>query len=106
MRRCRLLLERGSFLTSPPRRNLWRLSFVWLLRCVLTLAKCVDRYIATQIHSQDGSAESSIDEDQVMYAPDDRLEAVVERMFERCLEDKEYKQVSAFMIGTYGRPLE
>jgi hypothetical protein len=28
-----------------------------------------------------------------MYEQDDRLEAVVERMFERCIEDKEFKQV-------------
>ena len=27
---------------------------------------------------------------------DERLEAVVERMFERCIEDKEYEQVRSF----------
>jgi 26S proteasome regulatory subunit N2 len=72
--------------------------FVETIICIsivvlLMVAKCVDRYIATQIHSQDGPAKTSKGEEEVVYTPDDRLEAVVERMFERCIEEKEYKQV-------------
>lgn len=69
---------------------------------LLMIAKCVDRYIATQIHSQDGPAKTSKGEEEVVYTRDDRLEAVVERMFERCIEEKEYKQVRLIIIGTHG----
>ena len=55
----------------------------------------MDRYIASQIQAQDGAA-SSKDNDQAMLQYDERLEAVVERMFERCIEDKEYEQACSF----------
>ena len=60
------------------------------------LAYCVDRYIASQIQAIDGPSVSSKTKDHEMLQQDDRLEAVVERMFERCIEDKEYKQVRPF----------
>jgi 26S proteasome subunit RPN2, N-terminal domain len=60
---------------------------------VLILAKCVDRYIAQQIHRHDGSAASRKNDDEAMREHDDRLEAVVNRMFQRCIEEKEYTQV-------------
>lgn len=63
------------------------------------LAYCVDRYIASQIQAQEGHAVSSKDKDQEMLQYDERLEAVVERMFERCIEDKQYEQVCSFMMG-------
>jgi len=53
----------------------------------------VDRYIASQVQTQDGLVASSKDRDQEMLQYDDRLEAVVERMFERCIDDKQYEQV-------------
>lgn len=62
-------------------------------RCLTFTAYCVDRYIASQIQSQDGSMVSLKGKGQEMLEHDDRLEAVVERMFDRCVEEKEYKQV-------------
>jgi len=74
---------------------LWRQLFVCVLAAGIAdfLANCVDRYIALQIQAQDGFAASSKDKDQDMLQYDERLEAVVERMFERCIEDKQYEQV-------------
>jgi 26S proteasome regulatory subunit N2 len=59
-------------------------------------AYCVDRYIASQIQAQDGPAVSLKGKGQEMLRRDDRLEVVVERMFDRCIEEKEYKQVCPF----------
>jgi len=56
----------------------------------------VDRYIASQIQAQDGPSATSKGKNQDMLQHDERLEAVVNRMFERCIEEKEYKQVFAF----------
>jgi len=66
----------------------------------------VDRYIASQIQAQDGLVASSKDKDQEMLQYDERLEAVVERMFERCIEDKQYEQVCSFFNWVDNRPLE
>jgi len=60
----------------------------------LITAKCVDRYIAQQIHVHDGSAASGKNDDEAKLEDDDRLEAVVNRMFQRCIEEKEYTQVT------------
>jgi hypothetical protein len=59
-------------------------------------AYCVDRYVASQIQAQDGPMAPLKGKDQEMLQHDDRLEAVVERMFDRCIEEKEYKQVHSF----------
>jgi len=66
-------------------------------------AKCVDRYIATQIHAQDGPSSHFKDGDEVMLEHDERLEAVVERMFEWCIEEKEFSQVHLSLAHFDGR---
>ena len=62
------------------------------------VAYCVDRYIASQIQRHDGPSVSSKYEDHEMIEKDDRLEAIVDRMFERCIEDKQYEQVCYFVM--------
>jgi hypothetical protein len=52
----------------------------------------VDQYIAIQTPLQAELSPKSKDTDVVMHDKDPRLEAVVERMFDRCIKDKEYKQ--------------
>jgi len=47
-------------------------------------AKCIDRYIAQRVAHFEGSATEPIDS---------RLEEISRRMFDRCFEDKEFKQV-------------
>ena len=59
----------------------------------LIIAKCVDRYIEQQIQTHDAITSSETDQDQSMLQHDERLEAVVNRMFQRCIEDREYTQV-------------
>jgi len=78
-----------------------------LLRLILIEAHCVDQYIATQTHTQDDLPPRLKDADIVMHDKDPRLEDVVERMFDRCIKDKEYKQVhtvfrSRLIVGTRG----
>lgn len=57
----------------------------------------MDQYIATQTHTQDDLAPKLKDADVMMQDKDPRLEAVVERMFDRCIKDKEYKQVRSVL---------
>ena len=63
---------------------------------MLIEAHCVDQYIATQTHAQHNRAPKFRDADVAMHDKDPRLEAVVERMFDRCIKDKEYKQVCSY----------
>jgi 26S proteasome regulatory subunit N2 len=60
----------------------------------------VDQYIATQTPLHDELAPKSKDTDVVMHDKDPRLEAVVERMFDRCIKDQEYKQASSKLEST------
>jgi len=48
------------------------------------LAKCIDRYIKLRVEQFEGVATGPIDS---------RLESIARRMFKRCFEDGEYKQV-------------
>jgi hypothetical protein len=96
MKHCHLLLEQGNYSIFQRRRNLLRLLFVIpILNYNLFLAYCVDRYIASQVQTQDGLFQSK-DKDQELHRYDERLASVVERMFERCIAEKEYKQVFYF----------
>ena len=65
--------------------------------CDANVAKCVDRYIAVQ-NQLEGDSEDhpSLDMEGPVYEDDHRLTAVVDRMFDRCIEDREYKQVSLY----------
>jgi len=65
---------------------------------MLIPAKCVDRYIEQQTYTQDHLSSSDTEGDQPMVEHDERLEAVVNRMFQRCLEDKEYTQALGVAI--------
>jgi len=47
-------------------------------------AKCIDRYIKLRVEQFEGVATGPIDS---------RLESIARRMFKRCFEDGEYKQV-------------
>ena len=49
-------------------------------------AKCIDHYTRLRVEN----AELSEEEQKPI---DSRLEAVVDRMFQRCFEDKQFKQV-------------
>jgi len=50
------------------------------------IAKCIDDYIAQRSKQEDAKG------DDMKEAIDTRLEAIVERMFDRCFVDQEYKQ--------------
>jgi len=76
--------------------------FVETIICVppplplLTSAKCVDKYIEVQTQVNDST--SIVSGDQQIPQFDARLERVVDRMFDRCIEDKDYKQVCVLLI--------
>jgi len=48
-------------------------------------AKCIDQYVKLRVANADGN-----DEPVPM---DSRLEGVVEKMFDRCIKDHQYRQV-------------
>lgn len=56
---------------------------------------CVDQYINSQIQAHDGVSADPHKGDQDMLQDDSRMEEVVNRMFARCLEEKNYKHVSS-----------
>lgn len=58
------------------------------------ISKCIDDYISKRVHN----AEARSDEEKVSIDP--KLEAVVNRMFERCLRDGEYTQAIGIAIET------
>lgn len=49
-------------------------------------AKCIDFYTKQRVRNIDGSHEQKKEIDP-------RLEAIVNRMFQRCFDDRQYKQV-------------
>ncbi len=53
---------------------------------MFSLAHCIDKYTKLQVEKfqSDGAAHIQIDQ---------RLEDIVNRMFQRCFDDKKYKQV-------------
>ena len=54
-----------------------------LTKFIGTLAKCIDKYISLRVKGyEDGNVQI-----------DSRLQDVVERMFKRCYDDGEFKQV-------------
>lgn len=59
--------------------------FMILTRHTLQLAKCIDKYISLRIQEQEDSQNAE--------PVDPRLKDVVEKMFDRCYQDSEYKQV-------------
>ena len=54
---------------------------------VVFTAKCIDQYVKLRVANADGN-----DEPVPM---DSRLEGVVEKMFDRCIRDHQYKQVQS-----------
>lgn len=59
------------------------------------LAKCIDLYIKLSVHNATASTED-------MKEISKNLEAVVNRMFQRCFDDRQFKQVmlyTAFCVG-------
>ena len=69
---------------------LWPLHFDLLN---FSTAKCIDHYTALRVKK----FEKGLDEGEVI---DPRLEAVVERMFERCLEQSHFKQAAGIAFET------
>uniref|UniRef100_A0A8C4WXA0 26S proteasome non-ATPase regulatory subunit 1 n=1 Tax=Eptatretus burgeri TaxID=7764 RepID=A0A8C4WXA0_EPTBU len=59
-----------------------------------TIAKCIDHYTKLRV----GNAEVTRDEDQRPIDP--RLEAIVDRMFQRCFDDRKYKQAVGIALET------
>lgn len=51
-------------------------------------AKCIDFYTKQRVRNIDGSHEQKKEIDP-------RLEAIVNRMFQRCFDDRQYKQVKS-----------
>lgn len=56
------------------------------------LAKCIDYYTQQRIALADGSSEAK--------PIDPRLEAIVNRMFQRCLDDGQYRQAMGLALET------
>lgn len=61
---------------------------------MLFLAKCIDYYTQQRIAGIDGSASTS------SKLIDPRLEAIVNRMFQRCLDDGQYRQALGLALET------
>ncbi len=55
-----------------------------------SLAKCIDKYISLKTQQ--------IEEPKKQIVMDARLEEVVQRMFQRCLKDKEFHQVKKKLV--------
>lgn len=65
------------------------------------IAHCVELYITSQQHLFDLRDEDNPNNPQaVEFATkqDERLARVVEKMFQRCIDDKEYTQVTIFVV--------
>lgn len=60
---------------------------------VFVSAKCIDQYVKLRVANADGN-----DEPVPM---DSRLEGVVEKMFDRCIKDHQYKQVPLLTHALY-----
>lgn len=58
------------------------------------IAKCIDQYTKLRVHNADVSEEAD------MKQIDPRLETVVNRMFNRCIDDKQYKQAVGIALET------
>ncbi|CAL1544748.1 unnamed protein product [Lymnaea stagnalis] len=58
------------------------------------IAKCIDFYTKMRVHNADASNEA--DKKEI----DPRLETVVNRMFQRCLDDKQFKQAVGIALET------
>ncbi|XP_005095836.1 26S proteasome non-ATPase regulatory subunit 1 [Aplysia californica] len=58
------------------------------------IAKCIDHYTKLRVHNADATDEA--DKKPI----DPRLEAVVNRMFQRCLDDKQFKQAVGIALET------
>ncbi|KNC97437.1 proteasome regulatory particle base subunit RPN2 [Spizellomyces punctatus DAOM BR117] len=56
------------------------------------IAKCIDKYIAQRVEQHDNTAEA--------LTIDRRLEDIVQRMFQRCYDDGEYKQAIGIALET------
>lgn len=56
------------------------------------LAKCIDYYTQQRIALADGTANAK--------PVDTRLEAIVNRMFQRCLDDGQYRQALGLALET------
>lgn len=54
-------------------------------------AKCIDHYTKLRVHNADSSDQKVIDS---------RLEAIVNRMFQRCFQDGQYKQAVGIALET------
>lgn len=58
----------------------------------LITAKCIDLYTQSRVQAAENPTET--------VTIDDRLVAVVDKMFQRCFEDKKYKQVMKMIISS------
>lgn len=56
-----------------------------------TISKCIDHYTKLRVHNAENSEQKPIDS---------RLEAIVNRMFQRCFEDGQYKQAVGIALET------
>lgn len=57
------------------------------------IAKCIDHYTKLRVHNQDCDEKDKKDVDS-------RLEAIVNRMFQRCFDDRQFKQAVGIALET------
>lgn len=65
--------------------------FLWTI-VYLIIAKCIDHYTQLRIASLDNAANAK--------TIDSRLESIVNRMFQRCLDDGQYRQALGLALET------
>lgn len=59
---------------------------------MIFLAHCIDKYTKLQVEKFQSDGQANIKIDQ-------RMEDIVNRMFQRCFDDKKYKQVCSKQIS-------
>lgn len=71
----------------------WLYKIILFFFCVtLNVAKCIDYYTSLRVKRYEGRQE----EEPI----DPKLESIVNRMFKRCFEDREYKQAIGIALET------
>ena len=62
------------------------------------IAKCIDKYTELRVQQADRALASDHGDNKVEIDP--RLETIVNRMFQRCFQDKQYKQAMGIALET------
>jgi len=65
-----------------------------LINIIFCAAKCIDHYTKLRVSNAEGSGEGE-------KTIDSRLEIIVNRMFQRCFDDKQFKQAVGIALETH-----